>query len=172
MRRQVLNASTLSSGLHNVPDSGGCPSHMLFRASLKLINFRNQEFSCAAPRNRPSHLFCGVSRHSEGSYAGGATRQANPGQQTAGSTGDEQSTLRFNADTTLVLIPVTVTDPLNRFVLGLQKQDFHLIEDGAEQTIAHFSGEDAPLSLGLVFDTSGSMPRSYFFREGQHLWVE
>ena len=93
-----------------------------------------------------------------GSYAGGATRQANPGQQTAGSTGDEQSTLRFNADTTLVLIPATVTDPLNRFVLGLQKQDFHLIEDRAEQTIAHFSGEDAPLSLGLVFDTSGSMP--------------
>jgi len=56
-----------------------------------------------------------------------------------------------------VLIPAAVTDPLNRFVLGLQKQDFHLLEDGAEQTIAHFSGEDAPLSLGLVFDTSGSM---------------
>src|SRR5262249_3147960 len=46
---------------------------------------------------------------------------------------------RFNAETTLVLIPATVTDPLNRFVLGLQKQDFHLFEDGTEQTIAHFS---------------------------------
>ena len=33
-----------------------------------------------------------------GSYAGGAGRQANPGQQTAGSSGDEQPTLRFNAD--------------------------------------------------------------------------
>jgi len=64
---------------------------------------------------------------------------------------------RFNADATLVLIPATVTDPTNRFVLGLQKQDFHLLEDGVEQTIAHFSGEDAPLSLGLVFDISGSM---------------
>lgn len=92
-----------------------------------------------------------------GPYAGGAARQANSAQQAAGSTGDERSTLRFNVDTTLVLIPATVTDPLNRFVLGLQKQDFHLFEDGAEQTIAHFSGEDAPLSLGLVFDTSGSM---------------
>src|SRR6516225_3538512 len=39
----------------------------------------------------------------------------------------------------------------------LQKEDFHLFEDGAEQTIAHFSGEDVPLSVGLVFDTSGSM---------------
>jgi Ca-activated chloride channel family protein len=92
-----------------------------------------------------------------GSNASEAARQANSGLQAAGSTGDEQSTLRFNADTTLVLIPATVTDPLNRFVLGLQKQDFHLFEDGVEQRIAHFSGEDAPLSLGLVFDTSGSM---------------
>jgi Ca-activated chloride channel family protein len=64
---------------------------------------------------------------------------------------------RFNVDTTLVLIPANVTDPLNRFVLGLQKEDFHLFEDGTEQTIAHFSGEDTPLSVGLVFDTSGSM---------------
>jgi VWFA-related protein len=64
---------------------------------------------------------------------------------------------RFNVDTTLVLIPATVTDPLNRFVLGLQKEDFHLFEDGAEQAIAHFSGEDTPLSVGLVFDVSGSM---------------
>jgi VWFA-related protein len=56
-----------------------------------------------------------------------------------------------------VLIPTTVTDPSNRYVLGLQKADFHLFEDGAEQNIAHFSGEDVPLSVGLVFDTSGSM---------------
>lgn len=86
----------------------------------------------------------------------GAAGQANPGSKPGGSNNDEQSP-RFNAETTLVLIPAAVTDPLNRFVLGLQKQDFHLFEDGAEQTIAHFSGEDAPLSLGLVFDTSGSM---------------
>jgi VWFA-related protein len=67
------------------------------------------------------------------------------------------SALRFKADATLVLIPVTVTDKSNRFVLGLQKQDFHLIEDGIDQTITYMSGEDAPLSVGLVFDISGSM---------------
>ena len=76
------------------------------------------------------------------------------GQTTA--TPEEQSP-RFNAETTLVLVPVIVTDPLNRFVLGLQKQDFHLFEDGVEQTIVHISGEDAPLSVGIAFDTSGSM---------------
>jgi Ca-activated chloride channel family protein len=68
-----------------------------------------------------------------------------------------QDAPRYNVDTTLVLIPVTVTDPSNRFVLGLRKEDFHVLEDGVEQTIAQFSGEDAPLSIGLLFDASGSM---------------
>jgi Ca-activated chloride channel family protein len=60
-------------------------------------------------------------------------------------------------DTTLVVIPVTVTDPSNRFVLGLDKKDFTLFEDSTAQKIAHFSAEDAPLSVGLLVDTSGSM---------------
>ena len=67
------------------------------------------------------------------------------------------SGLNLRVDATLVQIPVAVTDSQNRFVLGLQKEDFHLTEDGVEQTVAHFSGEDAPLSVGLVFDESGSM---------------
>ena len=68
---------------------------------------------------------------------------------------------RFDVATTLVLVPATVTDPSNRFVLGLQKENFKVLEDGVEQTIAHFSGEDAPLSVGLVFDASGSMMDKY-----------
>ncbi len=64
---------------------------------------------------------------------------------------------KIRVDTTLVLIPVTVTDPLNRFVLGLRKEDFHVFEDKVEQGIAHFSGEDAPVSIGLAVDESGSM---------------
>ena len=80
----------------------------------------------------------------------------NASQAVAQATPDEQSP-HFNAETTLVLVPAIVTDPLNRFVLGLQKEDFRLLEDGAEQTIVQISGEDAPLSVGLVFDTSGSM---------------
>jgi Ca-activated chloride channel family protein len=63
----------------------------------------------------------------------------------------------FRAHTDLVLIPVTVTDKLNRFVLGLQKEDFRLFEDGVEQKLEIFSGEDAPLSVGMLFDESGSM---------------
>jgi len=63
----------------------------------------------------------------------------------------------IRVDTTLVLIPVTVTDPLNRFVTGLEKENFRVFEDKTEQQIAQFSSEDAPLSVGVVFDCSGSM---------------
>ena len=67
------------------------------------------------------------------------------------------SVTTFRAHTDLVLIPVTVADQLNRFVLGLQKEDFRLFEDGTEQSLAIFSGEDAPLSVGMLFDKSASM---------------
>ncbi len=63
----------------------------------------------------------------------------------------------FRSSTNLVVIPVSVTDTSNRFVLGLQKEDFTLLDDGVEQSILHFSGEDAPLSIGMAFDESGSM---------------
>jgi Ca-activated chloride channel family protein len=81
-----------------------------------------------------------------------AGQSANQPQDTQPATG-----FSLRVDTTLVQIPVAVTDSLNRFVLGLQKEDFHLFEDSIEQNVAHFSGEDAPLSIGLVFDESGSM---------------
>ena len=64
---------------------------------------------------------------------------------------------RIRIDSTLVAVNVTVTDPLNRFVTGLEKEHFRLFEDKVEQSIAQFSAEDAPLSVGIVFDTSGSM---------------
>ncbi len=63
----------------------------------------------------------------------------------------------IRVDTTLVLIPVTVTDPLNRFVTGLEKENFRIFEDKVEQQLAQFSSEDAPISMGVVFDCSGSM---------------
>ena len=63
----------------------------------------------------------------------------------------------LRSDVNLVLIPVTVTDPLNRFVTGLEKEYFKLYEDKKQQVITAFSSEDAPLSIGILFDCSGSM---------------
>ena len=63
----------------------------------------------------------------------------------------------IRVDTNLVLIPVTVTDPVNHFVTGLEKENFRLLEDKKEQDISTFSSEDVPLSVGVIFDCSGSM---------------
>jgi Ca-activated chloride channel homolog len=57
----------------------------------------------------------------------------------------------------MVLVPVTITDPLNRLVTGLEKDDFQIYENNGEQQILSFASEDAPVSIGIIFDLSGSM---------------
>jgi Ca-activated chloride channel family protein len=64
---------------------------------------------------------------------------------------------RLRVDVNLVLVPVTVTDPLNRLVTGLERQDFFVYENNALQKLKSFSAEDAPVSIGIIFDLSGSM---------------
>ncbi len=56
-----------------------------------------------------------------------------------------------------MFVKVSVTDPLNRYVTGLEKENFKVYEDKVEQTILHFSQQSAPISVGIIFDISGSM---------------
>ncbi|HXE62742.1 MAG TPA: VWA domain-containing protein [Bryobacteraceae bacterium] len=63
----------------------------------------------------------------------------------------------IRSDVEVVLVPVTVTDPMNRFVTGLDQDAFEVYEDKVKQKIVSFGSEDAPLSVGIVFDTSASM---------------
>ena len=63
----------------------------------------------------------------------------------------------MKVDVNLVLVPVTITDPMNRLVTGLDKNNFEVFEGKDKQVIRHFSSEDAPVSLGVIFDMSGSM---------------
>jgi Ca-activated chloride channel family protein len=60
-------------------------------------------------------------------------------------------------DASLVLIPVQVSTDLGAPVTHLAKEDFRILEDGVEQKITHFAQDDAPISIGVVFDSSGSM---------------
>jgi Ca-activated chloride channel homolog len=60
-------------------------------------------------------------------------------------------------DVNLVLVNVTVTDDWNRIVTGLEKENFSVLEGSEVQEVKHFSSEDAPISLGVIFDMSGSM---------------
>ena len=57
----------------------------------------------------------------------------------------------------LVLVNVSVIDPYNRFVTGLDPEHFEIYEDKKLQKVAHFSTEDVPISVGILFDASGSM---------------
>lgn len=63
----------------------------------------------------------------------------------------------IRVDVNLVLVPVTVTDSRSRVVTGMEKENFILLDNGEKQAIEHFSREDAPISLGVIFDMSGSM---------------
>lgn len=63
----------------------------------------------------------------------------------------------FKVDVDTVFLKVSVTDPLNRYVTGLEKEHFKVYEDNVEQTITHFNQQSAPISVGIVFDISGSM---------------
>jgi len=63
----------------------------------------------------------------------------------------------IRVDSSLVLIPAHVTTPFGSSITTLGKRDFQIFEDGVPQSIRYFSKEDAPLSVGLLFDVSGSM---------------
>lgn len=63
----------------------------------------------------------------------------------------------IKTDVRLVLIPVSVTDESGANVIGLRAENFSVYEDGTQRSIASFSQEDAPCSVGIVFDVSGSM---------------
>ncbi len=63
----------------------------------------------------------------------------------------------IRTDVDMALVNVTVTDPYNRLVTGLEQDNFRVFEDNSEQEIVTFSSEDVPISIGVVFDFSGSM---------------
>ena len=64
---------------------------------------------------------------------------------------------RIRVDVNLVLVPATVTDGMNRLVTGLERENFFIYDKDVLQQIKSFSTEDAPVTIGIVFDLSGSM---------------
>ena len=76
-------------------------------------------------------------------------------KDTAGTPFKPGGTIHFDVD--LALVNVTVTDPYNRLVTGLEPDNFRVYEDNVEQEVVNFSAEDVPISIGVIFDYSGSM---------------
>ncbi len=93
---------------------------------------------------------------------GGANRapgsQSTSQQPTARDNGPEEVDAGdvIKVDTTLVTLPVSVTDRDGRYIPNLRKEDFRLWEDGVEQSVAFFNAVDKPFSVVLMIDTSGS----------------
>src|ERR1700719_3464692 len=65
--------------------------------------------------------------------------------------------VHLRVDTSLVLVPVQATSRIGTTITNLTEENFRVFEDGVEQEVSYFSKEDAPLSVGLLFDSSGSM---------------
>jgi Ca-activated chloride channel homolog len=74
-----------------------------------------------------------------------------------GSSGLTSGVHVIREDVNLVLVPVSVVDPMQRIVVGLQSNNFQVFEGRKAQAIRHFSSEDAPVSIGIILDSSGSM---------------
>ena len=76
-------------------------------------------------------------------------------RDTPGQTINQGQALRLDVE--LALVDVTVTDPYDRLVTGLEPENFRVFEDNVEQEIVNFSSEDVPTSIGVILDLSGSM---------------
>ncbi len=76
---------------------------------------------------------------------------------TASAAAPQESSAVFSADARMVLVPTTVMDRRGATVRGLRPDAFLVSQDNLPQRIASFGEEDVPVSIGVVFDCSGSM---------------
>jgi Ca-activated chloride channel homolog len=79
------------------------------------------------------------------------------GLSLAGQAQQKQKAPTFRIGVETVFVKMTVTDPFNRYVTGLEQDNFKVYEDNAEQSIIMFSQESAPVSVVLIYDVSSSM---------------
>jgi Ca-activated chloride channel homolog len=78
-----------------------------------------------------------------------------PRDSRSGDSSVPESTLRI--DSSLVLVPAQVTTRAGSPILDLKRQDFKIFEDGVQQQVSYFAKDDAPVSIGVLLDSSGSM---------------
>lgn len=111
---------------------------------------QNPQPASNAPRPSRSPVLTGTTRTPATQTAPGPSADASSGPEEV----DAGDVIRVN--TTLVTIPVSVTDRDGRYIPNLHKDDFRLWEDGVQQDVAFFASVDKPFSLVLMLDTSGS----------------
>ena len=85
-----------------------------------------------------------------------AAAMAQANQSPPASQGEQDD--RVVVGTNLVNVNVIVTDDRGRYVRGLGRDHFEIYDDKVKQQIAHFSADDAPLSLGIVCEIHPLVP--------------
>ncbi len=80
-----------------------------------------------------------------------------PAAAQGGDIGREDGKYTLRRDVQEVVLNATVLNDQGQLVNNLTKDDFHVFEDGVEQTIASFQHSDVPVSMGILVDNSGSM---------------
>lgn len=85
------------------------------------------------------------------------TRGSQPTPQSESSNTNTSRNQQIIVNTDLVTLTVSVTDDRGRYVPGLTKKEFTITDNKAPQEISFFSDADSPVSVGIVFDVSGSM---------------
>ena len=101
-------------------------------------------------------LTAGVFLPNAPGFTGGAQETKNPPPDRKGQ-GRQNPNDKIRLESRLVSLTVTVSDPYGRFVTGLSKEQFEVYDENVKQEITLFSDDDAPLSLGIIYDVSGSM---------------
>ena len=107
-------------------------------------------FACAT-------LFLPAALHSQQVTIEPRTKPRTPKQGTSGSRADTEPSPKLRVDTSLVQVPVTVTDRLGRTVSGLEQENFRVFDNNEPQSIVKFAMDDEPVAIGFVFDISGSI---------------
>jgi len=102
-------------------------------------------------------LLCALVSHPIRAQVTGPEKPVPPPESSTQATASGKAPKEIKVDVSLALVNVTVTDPFDRLVTGLEKENFKVYEDGVEQEIVNFSSEDVPISIGVIFDMSGSM---------------
>ena len=160
-RPRVVTSNSNDPGSTSTANSSASPQTTSIKSAADDLN--QAQDNATAPQGPPS-LIGGQPPRPLGpptlgnAGAGTSTSPTNASDATAGSTGPEEvgegDIVRVN--TSLVTVPVSVLDHQGRFVPNLKREDFHLFENGVEQSLAYFEPAEKPFTVALLLDMSAS----------------
>ncbi len=124
---------------------------------------QNQQGPVTPPAAKDDDAAARAARDTQAAKEAEEAAQARGRDQAAQTAGDQaagtgkKKLKNYKVNVELTLVNVGVTDPYGRMVTGLDQENFRIFEDNKEQEVVRFSSEDVPISIGVIFDMSGSM---------------